>query len=142
METWRGNWIPAPHYFNLNHACRLVNEALGSFGCYLVGSALRRRDFRDVDVRFIMGDDAYDRLFRVKAGNADSISTGYANPLWSLMCSSISEWLSKQSGLPVDFQIQRQTQANRDHSRKDGHQRAAIGLMFDMPEPEGVQSDG
>lgn len=123
MKT-RANWLPAPHYFNLNHACRLVNDSFGDFGCYLVGSSLERRDFRDVDVRFIMGDEAFDRLFRAVDGKA-----GWTNALWSLMCSSISEWLSKQSGLPVDFQIQRQTQANAEHAGM----RSALGIVFDYP---------
>lgn len=119
----RANWLPAPHYFNLNHACRLVNDALGGFGCYLVGSSLERRDFRDVDVRFILGDAEYDRLFP-KHGDS-----GCHNAMWSLLCSSISEWLSRMSGLPVDFQIQRQTQANEKHKGV----RSALGIVFDYP---------
>ena len=117
----RINYVAAPHFFNLNQACALVNRALGGFGCYLVGSSLERRDYRDVDVRFILSDAEYDRMFR----NED----GWRNPLWSLMCTSISLWLSQQSGLPVDFQIQRQTQANADHDGK----RASLGNFLDYP---------
>lgn len=124
-EPWkpwqRANYVPAPHYYNLNQACVLLNQALGGFGCYLVGSSLERRDWRDVDVRFIMADAEYDRLFR----NENS----WTNPLWSLMCTTISAWLSKQSDLPVDFQIQRQTQANAQH---DGR-RSALGIFLDYP---------
>jgi hypothetical protein len=58
----RAHWIPAPHFFNLNMACVPVSEALG-FGCFLVGSALVRRDFRDVDVRAIVSDGEWARLF-------------------------------------------------------------------------------
>lgn len=119
-KKWRANWIPAPHFYNLNHACVTINRALGDFGCYLVGSSLERRDFRDVDVRFIMDDEKYDRLFR---GDA------WLNPLWSLMCMSISSWLSQQTALQVDFQIQRQTQANEQHSGK----RSALGVFLDYP---------
>jgi hypothetical protein len=124
---WRANYVPAPHYFNLNHACLIINRAFDGFGCYLVGSATRTRDYRDVDIRYIMADDAFDRMFR-KSGN-----TYHFDPLWSLMCASFSLWLSQQSGLPIDFQIQRQTQANEEHSVKDGHERQAIGLLFDAP---------
>lgn len=99
----------------------LINKALDGFGCYLVGSALERRDYRDVDVRFIMTDGAYDRLFRSK--------TGWLNPLWSLMCTTISLWLSQQTALPIDFQIQRQTEANAAHSGK----RSPLGIFLDYP---------
>lgn len=119
---WRANYVAAPAFFSLNHACLVINKALDGFGCYLVGSSIERRDYRDVDVRYIMDDADYDRMFR----NED----GWLNPLWSLMCTSISLWLSQQSGLPVDFQIQRQTQANAEHH---GRPRHALGLFLDYP---------
>lgn len=121
-EKWRGNFVPAPHFYNLNQACTLINRALNCFGCYLVGSSLERKDFRDVDVRCIMGDAEYDRLFRNEYG--------WMNPLWSLMCTTWSLWLSQQTGLPIDFQIQRQTQANKDHG---GKKRWALGCFVDYP---------
>lgn len=127
---WRANFVPAPHFFNLNQACALVGKAFGDegFGCYLVGSSLKRRDYRDVDVRFIMRDEAFDRMFRDEHG-----SDYNANALWSLLCVSISLWLGKQSDLPIDFQVQRQTQANEQHSPKAGHERQALGIFRDYP---------
>jgi len=128
-EKWRANYVPSPHFFNLNQACRLINDAFeGGFGCYLVGSSLDRRDYRDVDVRYIMKDDAYDRLFRDGRGENGG---GYLNPLWSLLCSTISMWLSQQSGLPIDFQIQRQTQANQLHP--GAGRRQPLGIFLDYP---------
>jgi hypothetical protein len=122
----RSNFVPAPQFFNLNQACALVNRALGDYGCFLVGSALERRDYRDIDVRFVMEDTAYDRLFHDGRGDQGG---GWLNPLWSLMCSSTSLWLSQQSGLPIDFQIQRMTQANKEHSGG----RQALGIFLDYP---------
>ncbi len=127
VDKQRANYVPAPHYFNLNNACCLINKAFDGFGCYLVGSSLHRRDYRDVDVRFIMSDAAFDRMFRVPEGHGDDVT--WLNPLWSLLCASISIWLSQQSGLPIDFQIQRQTQANAKH---DGI-RSALGFFHDYP---------
>ena len=121
-RKWRANWVAAPHFYNLNSACCLINKAFNGFGCYLVGSSLDRRDYRDVDVRYIMYDDEYDRMFKN--------DSGWTNPLWSLMCTSISMWLSQQSGLPIDFQIQRQTQANAEHK---GKKRSALGIFLDYP---------
>lgn len=130
MSQWkRANYVPAPHFFALNHACSLLNRALGGFGCYLVGSSLERRDYRDVDVRFILSDEEFDRLFRVRPEDAESGAAGWLNPLWSLMCTSISVWLREQTGLPVDFQIQRQTQANEKHPGT----RSALGIFLDYP---------
>lgn len=128
-EKKRANYLPAPHMFALNQACTVINKALDGFGCYLVGSSLERRDYRDVDVRYIMADDAFDRLFRVRPQDADGPSAGWANPLWSLMCLSISVWLRDQTKLPIDFQIQRQTQANANHDGK----RSALGIFLDYP---------
>jgi hypothetical protein len=124
-RKWRANYVGSPAMYNLNQACLLINKALGDFGCYLVGSSIQRRDFRDVDVRFIMADEEYDRLFK----NQD----GWLNPLWSLMCTTFSMWLEKQTGLPIDFQIQRMTQANAEHSVKTGHERQPLGIFLDYP---------
>lgn len=122
----RANYVPAPHFYNLNQACAVINRAFeGGFGCYLVGSSIDRRDFRDVDVRYIMEDAAYDRLFRCKDGHGG----GHLNALWSLMCTAISLQLSQQSGLPIDFQIQRQSQANAEHDGK----RQPLGIFLDYP---------
>lgn len=126
MEKTRANWVPAPHYFNLNQACVTINRAFEAFGdclgCHLVGSSLERRDWRDIDVRYIMLDEAFDRLFGGGPGE-------WTNPLWSLLCVTFSAWLSEQSNLPVDFQIQRMTQANAEHHGK----RSALGIFVDYP---------
>lgn len=125
-KPWkRANYVPAPAYYNLNQACTIVNRALGGFGCYHVGSSLERKDWRDIDVRFIMSDEEYDYMFRDKGENGG----GWLNPYWSLLCTLISSWLSQQCGLPVDFQIQRQTQANAEHDGK----RCALGIFHDYP---------
>ncbi len=122
-KPWkRANYVPAPHYYKLNQACTIVNSAFDSFGCYLVGSSLERRDFRDVDVRLILSDEEYARLFRTADG-------GWMDPFWSLLCTTISDWLSQQSGLPIDFQIQQQTRANAQHSGM----RSALGVFVDYP---------
>lgn len=121
-EPWRANYVPAPHFFNLNQACTLINKAFGGT-CYLVGSSLVRRDYRDVDVRMIMDDDAYAKVF----GDATQATI---NPLWSLVSSAVSLWLSQQSGLSVDFQVQQMTLANLQHAGK----RHFLGLYLDPHE--------
>lgn len=103
------NYLPAPAYFKLNQAVALIDKAFevhGTFGTYLVGSSLHRRDYRDVDVRMIMENDAYDKLFPGAIDRPD------LNAYWSLTCVMIADWLARETGLPIDFQIQRQSVAN------------------------------
>jgi hypothetical protein len=119
----RANYLGAPQFFNLNQACRIVEEAFGfGVGIFLVGSSLVRRDYRDVDIRCIVHDEDWERIFP-GIGNAS-----WRHPLWSLMCSSISLYLSQASALPVDFQIQSMTEANRDYGEAV-HVRCAIGTF-------------
>lgn len=129
-EKHYAHYLTPTQWFNLDHACALINKAFGygptgGFGCYLVGSALKRRDFRDVDVRYIMSDEGFDALFLS--------SDGWNDRLWSLMCLTTSAWLSERAGVPVDFQIQRQTQANESHGRARGCERNALGHASEYP---------
>lgn len=120
----RANYIGAPGFFLLNQACRMVEEAFPeSLGVYLVGSSITRRDFRDVDLRLMLLDEDYTKMFPGIGNN------GWLHPRWSLVCSSIALYLSKASGLPVDFQIQDQTSANRDYPMNN-HPRCAMGLFL------------
>jgi hypothetical protein len=78
---------------------------------YLVGSALAKKTgWRDVDVRLILPDDEWQA-----AGYGDPSET-HVNGKWVAMCLAFSA-LGKQmtGGLPIDFQIQQQTQANKEY---------------------------
>lgn len=120
-------YVGAPACFELERACQDINRAFGeNHGCYLVGSALERPDWRDIDVRFIMSDDEFAALF------PDAGSHWEFDARWIILTVSISQWLSKLTGLPVDFQFQPQTHANAKHKK----QRNALGLRFAKGEPE------
>ena len=118
--TQKPSYIGAPACFALETACRQINEAFGDYGCYVVGSALDRPDWRDVDVRFIMSDEQFDAEFP-HAGQCWE-----QDAKWLLLTVAISERLSKVTGLPIDFQIQPQTHANERHKGK----RNAVGLLI------------
>jgi hypothetical protein len=90
--------------FSLDEACKPINDGLGEYGCYLVGTAAHRGAYRDVDVRFIMADKRHDRL--TKAIGASGVT---------FLGLAIGEYLASRTGLPIDFQIQRQTEANALH---------------------------
>ena len=106
----KGVYVGAPAIFALELACNDICTAFKGYGCYLVGSALERQDWRDVDVRFIMRDEDFAALFP-DAGNR----RWEQDPRWLLLTVAISERLSKITGLPIDFQFQPQTHANEYH---------------------------
>ena len=103
----RNSHLTTADFARLNHACLPVREAFGFGSCYLVGSAGvgGRVDFRDVDVRVILADEEFDRLF------PDELP-------WSLFCLGMTEYLCRVSGLPIDFQVQRRTEANEKYGDK------------------------
>ena len=103
------HYLPAQPYLALNRAVGVVDRGLDTLGIFLVGSCLERPDFRDVDVRAIMADEAYDRLF--PGGESGTESDAF----WSLLCTAIGGYLAQATGLPIDFQIQRMTEANLLH---------------------------
>lgn len=119
----KASFIGAPAVFALELACQHLNRAFGGFGCYLVGSALQRPDWRDVDVRLVLKDDEFLALFPdviLEAHNWEF------DPRWLIMTTAISDQLRKVTGLPVDFQFQAQGPANARHKGP----RSALGLSF------------
>lgn len=94
----RASYLTVGQTFNLKVACRAI-EAMG-YGVFHVGSSLDRPDYRDVDLRCILSDEQFDAMFE---GNMRRLS---------LFNTALSEWLGTRSGLPIDFQFQRMTDAN------------------------------
>lgn len=88
--------------FDLNVLDRACEPLVKAFGrcVYLVGSAMQRPDFRDVDVRAVVTDDEFDAVF------------GPRPALWAAVSFSMTAYLRSATGLPVDFQVQRMTEAN------------------------------
>lgn len=100
--TTRKSYLTTAQFAILNDACIPVVEAFGE-PPYLVGSATESPDFRDVDLRLILADEDFDHWFRGRV------------MLWSLVCFAIGRHLADVTGLPIDFQIQRMTEANENH---------------------------
>ena len=92
-------YLDAPDLDRLDLASLLVREALDT--PYLVGSCLERPDYRDVDIRVILDDKRYRRLFERPA----------RDPLRHLIQVAITEHYVKATGLRIDFQIQSRTAA-------------------------------
>lgn len=101
--------------FLLDEACRPIREAFDATP-YLVGTAaeFERTAYGDVDVRLIMFDEEYDKL-RAAVGMNGIAFLGFA----------IGEYLAARTGLPIDFQLQRMTEANAKHG---GKRRNPLGM--------------
>lgn len=117
------NFVGAPAIFLLEQACRTVASSFGGFGCYLVGSAIERPDYRDVDIRLMLPDEEFEALF---PDASIKNRTWEFDPRWLLVTTSVSLWMSRFTGLTVDFQIQAQTPANESHKGE----RQPMGLQF------------
>ena len=94
------SWLTTLELHLLDMACVPVQAAFGS--TYLVGTAQQGGAYRDVDVRTILEDEEFDRLFGDEAGKRR----------WELICMSVAYLVTQQTNLPIDYQIQRMSEAN------------------------------
>jgi hypothetical protein len=134
-----GIGMPASIY--LHDFGELVARAFDGEVAYLVGSAVNGSTWRDVDVRVMLDDNKYAAM-----GFGDP-RRPQENPKWCAYVMAFSELGRKMTGLPIDFQIQQTTQANKEYTDRDPttgarkHQRNALilGSIRQMPrdEPQG-----
>ena len=106
-------YIGFPESSRLDHAMMIVCRALDE-DAFMVGSSTKSTEYRDVDVRVIMEDEKFNALFG--DWNAQRLK-----PFWSLFCVAVSDYLAKQTGLPIDFQVQKRgdvSEADWDEPRR------------------------
>lgn len=101
----RRHYLPLANFHRLDMAGAEVGDAFDTFPL-LVGSCLVRRDWRDVDVRVVVSDAVFAALFNGGIG--------------ALLNLSVSCMMSDLSGLPVDFQIQKQSDSDSEKGRRLG----------------------
>lgn len=110
----RANFMPSPPaLFRLRLLGEAVHKLIGKRP-YLVGSVLTRRDHRDIDVRIMLDDETFERVF---GGDGLWITNGSL----TLANMALSALARELSGLEIDCQIQRQSDANAeygDHERQ------------------------
>lgn len=85
---------------------------------YQVGSSVKSKEFRDVDVVVMMSPEK----FYSWAG-----PHGVHGARYRAICASFSSWGTKITGLPIDFKLQEVMYANANHTG----QREAIGIRID-----------
>ena len=97
----RASYLSPPDFRRLDWACERIRDAFGS-APYLVGSVNERADFRDIDLRLILADEEFERMFD---GN---------RALRQLLNIALSDFIQRMASppAPIDFQIQSMTEAN------------------------------
>jgi hypothetical protein len=119
-----GAGIGMPATLRLDAWALRIADAFGH-NPYHVGSSLRatlagKGEWRDVDVRLMLPDDEFDALF------PNHMKPDLLDLKWSLLCEVLSESARQATGLPIDFQIQRTTEANAEYSEP----RSALGIRL------------
>lgn len=97
------------------------SQVWSAFGSppYHVGSSLFSKKWRDVDVRMILSDEEYEKMGLGKP------NLPHHNGKWVSLCLAYSALGKQMTGLPIDFQIQQQSRANRDYPNP----RSALGVV-------------
>lgn len=99
-EKHRSSYLTVSQHYDLNVACHALHPF--GFGVFHVGSSLTQPDYHDVDLRCILADEEFDAMF-----NGDNLKRLFLD-------TTVSEWIAARTGLPIDFQFQRQSDANRE----------------------------
>lgn len=106
------NHIGMPAALYLDYFGIEVYEAFGDHP-YLVGSATRSASWRDVDVRLILPDEEFNALFgKMPHPRCENLK-------WNALCLAFAALGERMTGLPIDFQIDRRTEANAQHAGKE-----------------------
>lgn len=109
----RGSFLLLVDFERLEAWAKDVAELFDGDVPYLVGSVNERPDFRDVDLRLILQDETFDAQFGDRPVKVRVLNH------------AISTWGQRETGLPIDFQVQRSTEANAQFS---GQVRNPMGL--------------
>ncbi len=119
--------VGMPAWLLLNEYGRMLHQAFGA-PPYLVGSALRTKSPRDIDVRLVLDDARY----RALVGNPAECDR--AGTRWAMLCAAFSALGRQITGLPIDFQVKTQAAA----APEAGYPRLPFGTTAawsDMYEP-------
>ena len=118
--------VGMPFSLNLHRFGAYLNAMFGAHA-YHVGSSLEKKDgWRDVDVRVILPDEVWDAMELGDPVNPHS------NTKWVAYCLALSSFGKDLTGLPIDFQLQRQTEANAQFGRAQGTSRSFLGLIPEL----------
>jgi hypothetical protein len=101
--------VGMPQFLLLQQFGEYVYRAFGHVPYHVGSSLLLKSDWRDVDVRLILSDAEYAAQGLGDPGNTHS------NKRWVAITLAWSTFGRTFTGLPVDFQIQQQSYANKQY---------------------------
>lgn len=102
--------VGMPQHALLNAWGSLIMDAFGEYAQpFLVGSATKTKQWRDVDVRVMLREAEWQRIL---PGVPYSCYAGTVYPRWAALCMAVSAWGQAFTGLPIDFQFQPLDDAN------------------------------
>lgn len=113
--------VGMPTQLYLNDFGQLVLDAFGEIA-YWVGSSARGPGWRDVDIRVMLDDERY-----AAEGYGDPVNP-HSNPKWVAQCKVWSAYGKALTGLPIDFQIQQTSQANKEYAKPE-HVRSPLFVV-------------
>ena len=106
----RATYLPWHKLVQVNTFADYLHDAFPDrLGVYLVGSALRHAEYRDVDVRVIFHDDDFDVIF------GPLTKPRYKNAKWNANCVAWTHFGCSITGLLIDCQFDRMTEANAEY---------------------------
>jgi hypothetical protein len=121
--------VGQPANIKLNLFGELIRRAFGDIP-YHVGSSVKGKKWRDVDVRLILSDEDFIARYGALEGKS-----GYDSAKWNVEMLAYATLGKEITGLPIDFQVQARTFANE---KFDGI-RSALFLHMTPEQPkEGV----
>lgn len=118
--------VGMPQSLNLHRFGAYLNAMFGEH-TYHVGSSLLNKDgWRDVDVRVILDDEVWDAMELGDPRNP------HDNRRWVAYCLALSSFGRDLTGLPIDCQLQRRTEANEQFGRAQGCSRSFLGMIPEL----------
>lgn len=117
--------VGQPAGTKLNLFARLAMDAFGHRPYHVGSSLLNKTGWRDVDVRLLLPDDEFDALVGPEPSLARNPRLAAHNLAWSTLGRDMT-------GLPIDFQLQRRTDANAEFEGPRG----ALALKHYDPSKE------
>lgn len=117
--------IGMPAQLFLNEFGQLILDAFGEVP-YWVGSSARGPGWRDVDIRVMLDDDRY------AAEGYGEPHNPHSNPKWVATVKVWSAYGKALTGLPIDFQVQQTSWANKEYSKPE-HTRSALFVVREPP---------
>ena len=111
-----------PETLKLERFGVMLREVFGTCIYHVGSSAERKKPFRDVDVVAILDDETYSAM------GFDHPVEDIANPKWRAYCEAFSLLGRDVTGMPIDFKIQRKSEANEKHKGI----RSALGIITEL----------